>query len=808
MELEGIPIVVESKKTTSSNNRQERAEVDSSPLKNEGTKHSQPSLPHNTNNHRGAAAAAAARKNTKKSSSPLADNHQKRSHDEGGGGDEIIKSSLRGYFDKAQQLLHVRRFHEALIVLAKGASLHPSDSAQVLLSVLRSDAYAGLMDFGSAIACLRSALLATTIESELQSLRSRLAYLLDTAAIAALQKNQPEKAHELVDEAVELDGGGTLEILLHRCFCLIALQRLDDASNELAGLRFVAETMLNESVALECVVLSVSLGIVQRRFEDAKHFLEMTLKKTDPAEDTSSIGGFGDSGAGGGSSGAGVGAGGKASWADHPRIIELEREFDHAFANFIREAKASGDVHALSAGIRCFPSDPELYRARAEALVEKGLFAQGIQDYFKTIEKSSGKDDSAEKAVSKTLFSVAKQLVLSVLADKNSSNTNINQHVVENLQAAVTYLSESHKWNPSDVEVIVMRGDCLFQLKEHEAALGDFQRGQTLDPENSQIRQRISDLHNIWGTRLFEEKSYEAAEEAFTKAIEVSPFEPRYFYLRAQCRLLSAKCPEDHLLGVRDLIECRKLGTTDPEILLMVSQLCPDDRVTESHEEFMERQSEDEYLLKQHRRRNRVSELYNSSVTGSLRLQHDRQKKTFLHRGSVGGTDDADEVTALRGNRAELLSSPIDSKKLREATASITDPKSFSASRLLALAQNRNSGQRGSCSNGAEFDQHRQKEPIWLKKGVVTTLQVKNRLERHDFIGASSSHQKNSNSSTRNQVSSDNKNKVKAVSPPPTMLLPQQVHEQEVMKRREMKTQKQHDQKHVQLPPIFGVNVL
>ncbi|MFY8154775.1 MAG: hypothetical protein ACOVOI_22085, partial [Hyphomicrobiales bacterium] len=49
--------------------------------------------------------------------------------------------------------------------------------------------------------------------------------LADATAISFLQKNEPEKAHALIEEAVELDGGATLEILLHRCFCLIALQR-------------------------------------------------------------------------------------------------------------------------------------------------------------------------------------------------------------------------------------------------------------------------------------------------------------------------------------------------------------------------------------------------------------------------------------------------------------------------------------------------------------------------------------------------------------------------------------------------------
>lgn len=662
---------------------------------------------------------------------------------------EIIKSSLRGYFKRAQQLLHIKRFHEALIVLSKGANLRPSDSAYVLLNVLRSDAYAGLLDFGSAVSCLRAALISTKHDSEINALRSRLAFLLDTAAISFLQKNEPEKAHALIEEAVELDGGATLEILLHRCFCLIALQRLDDASNELAGLRFVAETLFNESVALECVVLSVSLGIVQKRFEDAKHFLEMTLKRADPAEETNAMmmAGMGGGGGGGGMFGGnGNGISGireKQSWADHPRIIELEREFDAAFSQFIYEAKATSDVQSLTSGIHCFPNDPELYRARAEALVEKGLFAQGIQDYFQTIEKNSGKDDAAEKAVSKTLFSVAKQLVFG--SGGGASTTTAAKKRTEDLQSAVTYLTESHKWNPTDVEVIVMRGDCLFELGENEAAIGDFQRAQTLDSENHQIRQRISDLHNIWGSHLFSQKKFDAAEAEFTKAIEISPFEPRYFYLRAQCRLLSAKSPDDHLLGVRDLIECRKLGTTDPEILLMISQMCPDDRVSEaSQDEVLERQQHEAFVARQQQIKNQVFELYNSNSNHNKRSFSSSSALSLSfrrHRGSVS-TEDGEEILGLRGNRAELLSSPIDSRKLREATASVTDPKIF-AKQFAPPAQKNNNidnNKNNNQNNGTKTE----KDPFWLKKGVVTTLQVKNRMERHEFTSTSSKSKSNS----------------------------------------------------------------
>jgi tetratricopeptide (TPR) repeat protein len=136
--------------------------------------------------------------------------------------------------------------------------------------------------------------------------------------------------------------------------------------------------------------------------------------------------------------------------------------------------------------------------------------------------------------------------------------------------AASTYYGEAIKWGEDLVEAFIARGDCLQRLGKHESALHDYKHVLETHPENLMAKERLGQLHDTWGSILYNQGNYKMAETEFSRAIQYLDTLPAFHYHRALARIML----KEPTLAVRDLVSCRDLGATDPDIVRLVHQFC------------------------------------------------------------------------------------------------------------------------------------------------------------------------------------------------------------------------------------------
>lgn len=399
----------------------------------------------------------------------------------------------------------------ALHFFSKASFLAPNEP---LPYVARAEAFTHLCDLRSAITSYRKAVVLMKDPVAVQDLKARLAQVLDAQGVALFREGQSVAALRYAEESLAEHYHSIAE--LHKALYLIATH--DAAAAE----TILASSLLQKpEVKADATALLVELQINLRKdFAQAKFLLEAVL----------------------------------AEHGRHPRVLNAERFFDSAFFEFKREAEATLDIDKLTKCVLAFPGDAALYQIRAAAYAKKKNYTLAVQDLFSSITKSGGTNPEASLMMKKILFSIATELV-----------------EVKDYVSALNYFTESLKWAENDATVLIARGDCHVLMNQHEEALQDFKAVLVADSTNVVAKQRLARLHDSWGTILYRQAKYEIAEAEFSKAIMHYDQDPMMFYRRAQCRLM-LKQPE---FVVRDLMSCRDLGPSDPDIAKLVLQICP-----------------------------------------------------------------------------------------------------------------------------------------------------------------------------------------------------------------------------------------
>lgn len=414
------------------------------------------------------------------------------------------------HYIRGVQAVRNRDYLAALHHFNKATFLAPNEP---LPFVARAEAYTHLCDLKSAVNSYRKAVVLMKDPVTVQELKARLAQVLDAMSVSAFSDGQVQTALRYVDESLEEHYDPAAE--LRRSVYLIANRRHEEATTILASL------IQKPEVRVDAAVLTVELHINTRRdYAAAKVLLETVLQEH----------------------------------GRHARVLDAEKHFDASFLEFKKEAENELDVEKLTKCVLAFPHDASLYMLRATALSKRRQYTAAVQDLFAAITASGGTNAEASNKMKEILHTIADELV-----------------EVNDRASALNYYTESLKWDEKCEDVLLARGDCHLSLEQHEDALRDYQSVYQQNRQHIGARLRLTKLHDLWGSALYNQCKYQLAEAEYSKGIQYWDQDPTIFYHRAQCRLM-LKEPE---YALRDLLSCRDLRPTDPEIANVVAQFCP-----------------------------------------------------------------------------------------------------------------------------------------------------------------------------------------------------------------------------------------
>lgn len=373
-------------------------------------------------------------------------------------------------------------------------------------------------------------------------LRKRLAGILDALSIALFHTGDSQQALRCSTEALTLyaanqpalkdDRTWVLlsepKIALHRCIFLLA-QQGDEEAERLLERHYERYPLFQEQSAS----MLIEIYCNRQAFRKARQLLEKEEKQP---------------------RGTGVVSADAETDSAPPRApstIVAKYLFTVKFSNYRSKALDSNDRDSITRCIDVAPDDIELLFRRAQLLIAEGKDKQSVKDLFKCIRETNGSHKEAMEAMTSVLFRIGSSL------DGTPEMTE-----------AVQYYSESLKWRPDNVLVLLARGDCYVKLEDYEKALADYRAVQQINPNNSESQERIAFLHDLWGRKFYAMDRAEEAEQEFTNAIKTNEKEPLFFYHRAMCRL---KLNQPRY-ALRDVLSCKELNPSNPRLQAFITR--------------------------------------------------------------------------------------------------------------------------------------------------------------------------------------------------------------------------------------------
>ncbi|KAG5489318.1 hypothetical protein GH5_00186 [Leishmania sp. Ghana 2012 LV757] len=225
--------------------------------------------------------------------------------------------------------------------------------------------------------------------------------------------------------------------------------------------------------------------------------------------------------------------------------------FTELYARYRATALASNDEASITRCLGIYSNDVELLFRRAQLCLAAGKDKLSVKDLFRCVRETNGEHKEAIAAMTMVLFRIGSSL--------NGESE---------VQEAVTYYSESLKWRPDNVLVLLARGDCYTKIELFEEALADYEAVLCFEPDRRDARQRIALVHDLWGRKLFAQSQPEEAEAEFTKAINTDSRNPVFFYHRALCRLKL----DQGRYSLRDVLSCKELNPTAPHLRAFIAR--------------------------------------------------------------------------------------------------------------------------------------------------------------------------------------------------------------------------------------------
>lgn len=403
-----------------------------------------------------------------------------------------------------------------------------------------------------------------------KDIRARLAGVLDALGLSLYQLGSVDQALRCTTEALEmLDAAAQVgegedkdvsssklpqfladpTIALHRGVYLMALQRDEEA-----------EALLEDHFAIfphwrpQTAALLVQLYCNRQAFRKARVLLEAQEEKeacnTDSSKAPTEAHGNVDEGLC--SARRSTLAPSLPSSTDALGSLAVAKYlFTELYARYRTAALASNDEASITRCLSIYSNDFDLLFRRAQLSVAAGKYKQSVKDLFRCVRETNGEHKEAIEVMTTVLFKIGSSL-----------------NGEAEVQDAVTYYSESLKWRPDNVLVLLARGDCYTKIECFEEALADYEAVLGLEPDQRDARQRIASLHDLWGCKLFAQNQPVQAEAEFTNAIKTDGRNPQFYYHRALCRLKL----DQGRYALRDVLSCKELHPTTPHLRAFIAR--------------------------------------------------------------------------------------------------------------------------------------------------------------------------------------------------------------------------------------------
>ncbi|KAG5490050.1 hypothetical protein JKF63_00169 [Porcisia hertigi] len=410
----------------------------------------------------------------------------------------------------------------------------------------------------------------------------RLAGVLDALGLSLYQVGGVEQALRCTTEALELldsvarggvqgvDNSATLlraphlladaTIALHHGVYLMALRRDEDAE-ALFEKHFAAFVNWRPQTA----ALLIQLYCNRQAFRKARVLLEMqeaaaagTDPTKTPTEAEGEVNGVTSSGRGGA-----VALSLPSREAASGSLEVAKYLFTELYARYRTAALASNNEASINCCLGIYSNDVDLLYRRAQLKLAAGEHKKSVKDFFRCLRETNGEHKGAIEAITAVLFKIGSSL-----------------QGEADMQDAVTYYSESLKWRPDNLLVLLARGDCYTKMESFEEALADYEAVLCFAPEQPEARQRIASLRDLWGRKLFAQNQPEQAEAEFTNAIKTDPQNPQFYYHRALCRL---KLNQGRY-ALRDVLSCKELNPTAPHLRAFIARYLEPVQPSEAHQ--------------------------------------------------------------------------------------------------------------------------------------------------------------------------------------------------------------------------------
>jgi tetratricopeptide (TPR) repeat protein len=225
--------------------------------------------------------------------------------------------------------------------------------------------------------------------------------------------------------------------------------------------------------------------------------------------------------------------------------------FTELYARYRSAALASGDEDSVTRCLDVYPNDVDLLFRRAQLRIAAGELKRSIPDLFRCVQDTNGEHKAAIEAMTTVLFTIGSSL------DGESE-----------VQNAVSYYSESLKWRPDNLLVLLARGDCYTKMEAFEDALADYEAILNYAPGHRQALGRIAALHDLWGRKFFALDDVARAEAEFTNAIKTDGTNAEFYYHRALCRLKLNQWQ----YALRDVLSCKELNPSAPHLRAFIAR--------------------------------------------------------------------------------------------------------------------------------------------------------------------------------------------------------------------------------------------
>eukprot|EP00659_Diplonema_papillatum_P017408 gene17408-26749_t len=205
--------------------------------------------------------------------------------------------------------------------------------------------------------------------------------------------------------------------------------------------------------------------------------------------------------------------------------ITSSRANDH-YTEGLRRVRGRDFLSAyrsFTKAIFLLPEEPILYVARAETCINLCDLSSAASNYRKATTLQSPPDAAHFDRLVAVLDTLglaafcegrierALEYFNSALdAQLSATLTRIAEELFakNSIRQAINYCEESLKWNPDHVSALLLRGECLKVLGDHESAMKDFKRVLEVDGANDEGVWRLGNLHASWGTLLYAQQKY------------------------------------------------------------------------------------------------------------------------------------------------------------------------------------------------------------------------------------------------------------------------------------------------------------